>query len=95
MQLFLKKVAFSFRNYREFPVILVKQGKMNRELNIAMDEAMLLRYFSGVLENEEKEQVETWISLSEENRKTAKPISCNRCCTNFESGRCKKGISKG
>ena len=33
MQLFLKKVAFSFRNYREFPVILVKQGKMNRELN--------------------------------------------------------------
>ena len=92
MQLFLKKVAFSFRNYREFPVILVKQGKMNRELNIAMDEAMLLRYFSGVLENEEKEQVETWISLSEENRKT---ISCNRCCTNFESGRCKKGISKG
>lgn len=45
MQLFLKKVAFSFRNYREFPVILVKQGKMNRELNIAMDEAMLLRYF--------------------------------------------------
>ena len=74
MQLFLKKVAFSFRNYREFPVILVKQGKMNRELNIAMDEAMLLRYFSGVLENEEKEQVETWISLSEENRKTAKQI---------------------
>ncbi|MCS3200983.1 hypothetical protein [Candidatus Bacteroides intestinigallinarum] len=47
---------------------------MNRELNIAMDEAMLLRYFSGALENEEKEQVETWISLSEENRKTAKQI---------------------
>jgi hypothetical protein len=27
MQLFIKKVAFSFRNYRKFPVIIVKQGK--------------------------------------------------------------------
>lgn len=24
---FYKKVAFSFRNYRKFPVIIVKQGK--------------------------------------------------------------------
>ena len=39
MQLFLKKVAFSFRNYREFPVILVKQGKMNRaEFNLQMQQ---------------------------------------------------------
>ena len=47
---------------------------MNKEsnININMDEAILLRYFSGTLEKEEKENVETWISFSEENKKVAK-----------------------
>lgn len=47
---------------------------MNKEsnININMDEAILLRYFSGTLEKEEKEKVETWISFSEENKKVAK-----------------------
>ena len=49
---------------------------MNKEsnININMDEAILLRYFSGTLEKEEKEKVETWISFSEENKKVAKQV---------------------
>lgn len=47
---------------------------MNKESNINMDEAILLRYFSGTLEKEEKEKVETWISFSEENKKVAKQV---------------------
>ena len=47
---------------------------MNIELDINMDEAILLRYFSGTLEKEEKDKVETWISLSQENEKTAKQV---------------------
>lgn len=44
------------------------------ELHENIDEALLLLYFSGTLGEKEKEEVENWISLSEENRKIAKQI---------------------
>lgn len=48
---------------------------MNKESNININMVMhLLRYFSGTLEKEEKEKVETWISFSEENKKVAKQV---------------------
>ena len=36
------------------------------ELHENIDEALLLLYFSGTLGEKEKEEVENWISLSEE-----------------------------
>ena len=44
------------------------------ELHENIDEALLLLYFSGTLGEKEKEEVENWISLSEENRIIAKQI---------------------
>ena len=44
------------------------------ELHENIDEALLLLYFPGTLGEKEKEEVENWISLSEENRKIAKQI---------------------
>ena len=43
------------------------------ELHENIDEALLLLYFSGTLGEKEKEEVENWISLSEENRKIHTP----------------------
>ena len=49
------------------------------ELHENIDEALLLLYFSGTLGEKEKEEVENWISLSEENRK----IRIFKTCLHF------------
>ncbi|WP_373123520.1 FecR family protein [Bacteroides caccae] len=44
------------------------------ELHEKIDESLLFLYFSGTLGEKERKEVETWISLSEENRKMARQI---------------------
>ncbi len=41
---------------------------------IIVDEALLLRYYSGEVTADEKVSIEQWLSKSEENRKMARPI---------------------
>ena len=41
---------------------------------IIVDEALLLRYYSGEVTADEKVSIEQWLSKSEENRKMAKDI---------------------
>ncbi|MCC8172348.1 MAG: FecR domain-containing protein [Parabacteroides sp.] len=43
-----------------------------------INEAVLLRYFSGQLDAEEKQAVERWLDESEENRKTGRDV-CRLC----------------
>lgn len=58
-------------------------------MNSSIDESMLLRYFAKTMSEEEKEEVECWLKLSDENRKTAQQVghiyfACQLAQTNKE-----------
>lgn len=58
-------------------------------MNSSIDESMLLRYFAKTMSEEEKEEVECWLKLSDENRKMAQQVghiyfACQLVQTNKE-----------
>ena len=61
-----------FRIFNSLFVIVLNAQKMESKKNI--EEALLIRYFSGELSSEESIFVENWIEESEENKKLAEQI---------------------